>query len=129
MTQEVPELPPDAKLMKLADAMADANLLLWRSNGSYDAEARYIRARDDLRDALTQAVADAQRWLALVKWTTENNGPDTEGFIFSWQPHGHNGSKYGWVEFGWPGEAWKAPTKEQMDAAIDAAMRQGAQHE
>src|SRR5687768_4346231 len=72
MTQEVPELPPDAKLMKLADAMADANLLLWRSNGSYDAEARYIKDRDDLREALTQAVADAWRLCELAQLVMDN---------------------------------------------------------
>ncbi|WP_175952854.1 hypothetical protein [Burkholderia sp. BCC0405] len=68
--------------------------------------------------------ADGERWRTLVKWITENYGPSTHNFDFTYQPSGYNGGYFCWVEFGWRHPQWEHPTADQINAAIDAARQE-----
>lgn len=85
----------------------------WEQSNAIHTQEKSVQPADERQDA--------ERYRAIRRWTVDNNWPDTAELSGSVQPHGYNGSKWCWIEFGWPGEEWHAITAEEMDTAIDAA--------
>ena len=110
MTQEVPELPPSSPIPY---ATRIYNRLALRGHEEARSDCADIAGEADaeitaLRTALTQAVADAQRWQFF-----DNHAQST-----------YKGRRLGeWLMFD------AVMEHGSRNAALDEAMRQGAQHE
>jgi hypothetical protein len=118
MTQEVPELPPittEALIARLLDYACDHDYT--RKDGTRGTTNQAEAMRQSVR-AITQAVADAQRldWILSHCWSMR------------WSFH-KNGDLRGLHIEARPTAIASQAVRNDITRGIDAAMRQGAQHE
>lgn len=70
-------------------------------------------------------VRDAERYRFIIEGALGKEDVDMLRFNVCFQPSGHNGNPFNYIEFGWEGPKWTAQNKADVDAAIDAAIAKG----